>query len=593
MRSNRDAIRAARDSPSGTAHAVPPVTPAAPDGPNAQALAEGVHPAAAAATGEPTVTRLPCPPPHRLEGCAHPDVLSPAERYGELFVHVQASGIFADSKTFPDCLPLTAPEDILARYRRQRDRPGFALEAFVAEHFARSTVPDSHYVSDRDQSLREHIDSLWPVLTRDPIDHPPWCSLLPLPHPYVVPGGRFGELYYWDSYFTMLGLAASGRLDLVRAMADNFAYLLGTYGLVPNGTRSYYLSRSQPPVFTLMTELFEGQGVVEALAYLPHLRTEHAFWMDGAQRLSPGTAHRRVVRLPDGSLLNRYWDDHARPREESFLEDVVTAHRSDRPAHLVFRDLRAAAESGWDFSSRWLDESTSGTPASLSTIRTTAIVPIDLNALLWHAETRLAALSERAGDTDGAARYAAMAHARREAIERHLWHPELGAFVDYDWHRGARRQCLTAATVMPLFVGLASDAQAADIGATLRARLLAEGGLATTCVRSGEQWDQPNGWAPLQWLAIQGLRRHGDEALAHAIADRWLSTVAGLYRREYKLVEKYRLRRKGRHAIGGGGGEYPLQDGFGWTNGVVAMLLQHYPEHPAAGTRAGVDADGG
>ncbi|WP_422649851.1 trehalase family glycosidase [Cupriavidus sp. H18C1] len=291
-----------------------------------------------------------------------------------------------------------------------------------------------------------------------------------------MPGGRFGELYYWDSYFTMLGLEASGRHDLVRAMADNFAYLLDSYGLVPNGTRSYYLSRSQPPVFTLMTELFEAQGLEPPHAYLPHLRAEHAFWMDGAERLSPGTAHRRVVRLPDGSLLNRYWDDHARPREESFLEDVVTAHRGDRPAHLVFRDLRAAAESGWDFSSRWLDESAPGMPASLSTIRTTAILPIDLNALLWHAETRLSALCERTGDAAGAARYAAMAHARREAVERHLWHPELGAFVDYDWHRGARRQCLTAATVMPLFVGLASDHQAAAIGAALRTRLLAEGG---------------------------------------------------------------------------------------------------------------------
>ncbi|MGY8525313.1 alpha,alpha-trehalase TreF [Paracidovorax citrulli] len=586
MPGNRTASPSAPQGQAGTPHVAPAVTTAASDGPNPHAPRHARQTGAVAVPPEPAVTHLPCPSPERLSGCAHADDLSPAQRYGELFVEVQTRGMFADSKTFPDCLPLMPPQEIVERYRLQRCRPGFSLEAFVAGHFARSQVPDSHYVSVPGQTLAGHIDALWPVLTRDPVEHQPGSSLLPLPHPYVVPGGRFSELYYWDSYFVMLGLVASGRHDLVRAMADNYAYLLGTYGLIPNGTRTYYLSRSQPPVFTLMTALFEAHGVHKAHSYLPYLRAEHAWWMDGAEHLDTGRAHRRVLRLPDGALLNRYWDDHARPREEAFVEDLLTAQRSGRPHHVVFRDIRAAAESGWDFSSRWLDADANGDPLGMPSIRTTAIVPIDLNCLLWHAEARIADLSRRAGDSDGAARFGAMADARRLALERHLWRPALGAFVDFDWHRCAQRSNLTAATLMPLFVGLASPEQAARTAQTVRERMLGEGGLATTCARSGEQWDRPNGWAPLQWIAIEGLRRYGFEDLAREIARRWLITVAGLYRREHKLVEKYRLRRNPDRAVGGAGGEYPLQDGFGWTNGVTAMLLRMFPEFCASQTPA-------
>lgn len=537
----------------------------------------------------PSVTHLPCPPPHDMAGGIAADALSPAERYAELFVDVQASGMFSDSKTFPDCVPLDAPETILQRYRLQRDAPGFSLQAFVREHFARETIPDDHYVSDPDSSLREHIDGLWPVLTREPAEHPPQCSLLPLPRPYVVPGGRFRELYYWDSYFTMLGLSASGRHDLMRAMADNFAYLLDTYGLVPNGTRTYYLSRSQPPVFSLMTNLFEAQGIDAALRYLPQLRTEYAFWMDGADRLAPGCAWRRVVRLPGGAVLNRYWDDRAHPREEAYLEDVETARRSNRPEHLVFRDLRAAAESGWDFSARWCDPAIvdGTTHCNLSTIRTTAILPIDLNALLWHAECRLATLSERAGNTDDATHYREAADRRRQAIDAIMWDARRGAFLDFDWHRDALRTQLCAATLMPLFVGLATSTQAASVANVVTDRLIEPGGLATSEVDSGEQWDRPNGWAPLQWIGVVGLRNYGLDALADDIAHRWLNTVASLYSREYKLVEKYRLQPRHDGAEGGGGGEYPLQDGFGWTNGVVSALLAEYPWHPASRSKAG------
>jgi len=308
----------------------------------------------------------------KAANAAEPDSLSPADRYQELFVEVQSRRIFADSKTFVDAAPKGRPKAILDLYRSDHAEPGFDLAAFVHRHFECPHVNPLHYVSDPRQSMPDHIDGLWSILTRHPRNHAAQSSVLPLPDAYAVPGGRFGELYYWDSYFTMLGLAASGRTDLLRSMANNFAYLIDTYGHIPNGNRSYYLSRSQPPVFALMVELFDAHGVHSDFRYLQQLRREHAYWMDGAGELKPGEAWRHVVRLPDGSLLNRYWDDRDTPREEAWLEDVTTAWKSKRPAHEVYRDLRAAAESGWDFSSRWLAH-----PDDLASIRTTAILPVD------------------------------------------------------------------------------------------------------------------------------------------------------------------------------------------------------------------------
>lgn len=509
------------------------------------------------------------------------DVLNPADRYQELFEAVQLGYVFDDSKTFVDCAPKNDPEQILEEYRQQCTRKGFKLPSFVREHFTVQKVHHSHYVSVPGQTLCEHIDGLWDVLTRQPHQHPAHSSLLPLPHQYVVPGGRFAELYYWDSYFSMLGLAEGGRCDLLQSMAGNFAYLIDTYGHVPNGNRTYYLSRSQPPVFALMIELFEKHDVSKAIQYLPQLCKEYAWWMDGADTLEPGHAFRSVVRLDDGRLLNRYWDNRDTPREEAYREDVLTAKEArNRAASAVYRDLRAAAASGWDFSSRWCDE------GGLSSIRTTAIIPVDLNSFLWKLEQQIAFLSQRAGLPEQAAQFERREHARREAIDRLLWHEQAGAYLDYDWQRQAPRTALNAATVTPLYVRLASKQQAKHVSHTVRTRLLRSGGVDTTEVHSGQQWDRPNGWAPLQWLTVGGLKRYGHIDLAEDIAHRWLCTVGSLYQRESRLVEKYVLDLLPDGAAGGTGGEYPLQDGFGWTNGVTRRLLHERPKHTAHHARA-------
>lgn len=508
---------------------------------------------------------------------ARADTLTPAERYQELFIAVQTQRIFSDSKYFTDCAPKEkSPPQILALYRSEKNAADFDLQTFVQTHFSLPENPAAGYVSPSGVSLRAHIDGLWPVLTRKPQQHPGYSSILPLPNSYVMPGGRFTELYYWDSYFAMLGLAASGRIRLLRDMAHNFAYLIDTYGLIPNGNRNYYLSRSQPPVFALMVELFESVGVDPALKFLPQLRKEYAYWMDESEQLRPGDVHRHVVRMPGGELLNRYWDDRDSPREESFIEDIMTARNGSRPVHDVYRDLRAAATSGWDFSSRWLDQD-----GGLETIRTSAILPVDLNSFLFKLESKIAELSGLAGDTTLQDAFQKKADMRKTAMSRFMWNEEEGAFFDYDWQRGHMRSNLTAACATPLYVGAASQSQAHHVAATISRRLLKNGGVATTEIVSGEQWDRPNGWAPLQWIAILGLENYGHNALAEDIARRWLLTVNGYYERYRKVVEKYALSDVNVEAEGGGGGEYPLQDGFGWTNGVTRALMTRYPSSVA------------
>ena len=235
---------------------------------------------------------------------------TPAQLYGDLFIDVQMARVFPDDKTFVDAVAKREPRDIVASYQRERREPAFDLNAFVAREFTVPTPAASDFRTIPGQDVRSHIDRLWPVLTREPAREVKYWSRLPLPHHYVVPGGRFNEMYYWDSYFTMLGLQASGQHELVRTMCDNFAVLVERYGHIPNGNRSYYLSRSQPPFFASMVELVVDRDGADAYSrYRAALQKEYDFWMEGSERLGVGQAHRRVVRLSGDEVLNRYWDD--------------------------------------------------------------------------------------------------------------------------------------------------------------------------------------------------------------------------------------------------------------------------------------------
>jgi alpha,alpha-trehalase len=494
----------------------------------------------------------------------------PSRDLGALFHEVQVARVFEDSKTFVDATPKRSPADLLTAFATARSRDGFDLAAFVREHFEVPAISATTFHADSTLRMEDHIRSLWPALTRTADSGAAGSSLIPLPNAYVVPGGRFREVYYWDSYFTMLGLVEGGRTDLVKSMLENFAHLIRTVGFIPNGNRTYYLGRSQPPFFAAMVGLYAAAtDTTGALPFLAALEQEHAFWQDGADRIGPGEAHRRVVRLPNGDRLNRYWDDRPEPRPESYREDAAIGATLPDSARIEFyRNARATAESGWDFSSRWLRD-----PHDLRTLETIGLAPVDLNSLLFHAERTIAALRRfrrASGDQEVADRFAADAETRRRAVLAASYDSASGYFYDVRWRTGERvtdRPTLAAAA--PLYFGLATPEQARAVARKLERAFLKAGGYLTTLIRTGQQWDAPNGWPPLQWLTIQGLCRYGQSRPARFGRERWLALNRRVFARTGKMTEKYDVADLSREA---GGGEYPNQDGFGWTNGVALAL---------------------
>ena len=489
----------------------------------------------------------------------------PQEQFGELFKAVQLKAIFPDSKTFPDCIPVLAPELIMEAYHNEKDNPDFDLMAFVLQNFKLPAAPAANFTSDTDLPVTEHINKLWPLLTRQAIND--FSSRIHLPNPYIVPGGRFREIYYWDSYFILLGLQECGEHQLIEEMVDNFTFLIYSVGHIPNGNRSYYTTRSQPPFYALMLKLLsEIKGESVWRTYGPALKKEYDYWMDGAENLSEEEpAYRHVVRMPDGSVLNRYWDDCPDPRPESYIEDVATARFSSLPPEVVYRHIRAGTESGWDFSSRWFADG-----QTMETIHTTDIIPVDLNTLLYNMEQTLAEIADLENDDTQTEYFKELAQKRKKAIQNYCWSPKDDFFMDYDFIQKQQTAAFTLAASFPLFFNLALPKQAQAVAEKLEKDFLKPGGLVTTLNYTHEQWDAPNAWAPLQYISIEGLRNYGFLELAAKIKNNWVQLNIQIYKTTGKLVEKYNVENTHSEA---GGGEYPLQDGFGWTNGVLLKLL--------------------
>jgi alpha,alpha-trehalase len=496
-------------------------------------------------------------------------VKTPRQLFPSLFEAIQLSDVFPDNKTFVDATPRRDPELIVRDYNDQKDKPGFDLKQFVLENFIVPGPNSNVFKTDVSLGIRKHIDTLWHVLYRRHDTVSKWSSLIPLPNDFIVPGGRFRETYYWDSYFTMLGLQESHQTQIIQNMIGNFAYMLDKYGFIPNGTRTYYLTRSQPPFFSMMLDLLakdEGDGVF--IKYQPELIKEYNFWMNGADKVKPGQAYRMVVRMKDGELLNRYWDDSDLPREESYKKDVEAAKLTKEKTGDFYRNIRAAAESGWDFSTRWMD-----TTGKLETIQTTFIVPVDLNCLLYHLELSVAKSYHLQGNRLKYREYTTKALLRKKAILKYSWNEQLGWFMDYNWKTRQQTPYQTLAGTFPLEFKIANAKQAAKVASGLKNRFLKSGGLVTTFKRSGQQWDSPNAWAPLEYMAIDGLNNYNYSGLARSVAETWISTNIRVFNSTGKLMEKYNVLDTD---IKAGGGEYPLQDGFGWTNGVLLNLLNKY-----------------
>ncbi len=495
---------------------------------------------------------------------------SPDEAFGTLFSDVQQQRIYPDGKTFVDLVPRKRAVELKKEYDLASKDPAFDLHEFINRHFYEFAPHKERtpYVPNRSISARHHVTHLWSELERrNRVDR---GSLIALPHPYIVPGGRFSEQFYWDSYFIMIGLAADKQWQMIFNMLRNYAYMMRKYGLIPTANRTYFLSRSQPPFFSHMLHLMaRGRGRRRTFAeFLPTMLGEYRFWMRGRRAVSERADHvayLRVVQMPNGMILNRYYDNKSTPRPESAREDIETAAQfSAERRERVFVDLRAAAESGWDFSSRWFRDS-----HAIETVHTTDFVPVDLNCLIYSLERTIAETYTLIGQPLLARRFYADAERRAETIRRFCWNEKERYFYDYDFRKKRTSERLTLAGVYPLFCKIASREQAEAVAEKVAQDFIEDGGLMTTLEDTGQQWDAPNGWAPLQYVAIMGLREYGFFKLAREIRDRWLETVEFVYSDRHKMVEKYDVLNQG---VLGGGGEYPLQDGFGWTNGVYAVL---------------------
>ena len=480
-----------------------------------------------------------------------------------LFEAVQQAGIFEDQKTMVDAIPIFPISEIEDKYEAEKNQPSFDLKGFVLQHFFLEQL------SEKDNSgfgnklpIKEHIKKLWNHLTKTAYEER--GTLLELPRPYIVPGGRFVEFFYWDSYFIMLGLQASGNVEMMKNIAENCSYLINNYGFVPNGSRSYFLSRSQPPYFSLMLDLICETTNDESIYshYSDTLEKEYQFWMSGAEGLENGKAFKRVVKTKDGDILNRYYDDENLPRPESYMIDVEDFKTSDNQE--FYRNVRAACESGWDFSSRWFEDG-----ENIGTICTLELAQVDLNCLLYHLEKTIAKSAHIKGDVATEEKYIALAAQRQSNIEKYFWDEESAIYRDFNFIKNNQTPSEHIASLYPLFLKLSNNQKAKEMSQRVIDQFLFPGGLVTTTKQTGQQWDFPNAWAPNQWIGYMAMKNYGFDNVAEKIKNNWSKNVERVYNNTGKLMEKY-------NAVDvktiAGGGEYPNQDGFGWTNGVYLKM---------------------
>jgi alpha,alpha-trehalase len=510
---------------------------------------------------------------------------TPDKLYGQLFIDVQLQQVFRDSKTFVDCVPLVSPADIMKRYEQEKNNARFDLKKFVLKYFWLPQQP-KHYTSST-KNVRQHINNLWQVLKRSADAPVKGSSLLALPNAYIVPGGRFREIYYWDSYFTMLGLKESKEYGMMENMVNNFAYLINIYGHIPNGNRTYYVSRSQPPFFSMMVELLasvKGKGVYKK--YADALQKEFSYWKNpGAGDSAVGYAVRslEIYKGGDQMTVSKYSDDLDIPRQESFLEDYNTAEKAalefrkvvrfadsnrlkravDSIKSHMYHNLRSAAASGWDFSSRWMING-----SKISNTKIDDIIPVDLNCLVYHLKLS----SEYSSPTHDDKELEMYTNTTKKNFRQLFFDEELGWYCDMKTD-GKVMNNATLAGMYPLFFKVADKNDVPRIVAYLQQHFLKDGGVVTSLNNTDQQWDAPNGWAPLQWITIIGLENYGYHTLAKEIATRWVKLNKKVFASTGKLMEKYDVIDINKKA---GGGEYPSQDGFGWTNGVLLALMNKY-----------------
>ena len=416
------------------------------------------------------------------------------------------------------------------------------------------SIPDVKFeylkgkVSNDELKAAYHIVANWKNLIRR-TPQATESSLIPLPMPYVVPGGRFREIYYWDSYFTILGLNISGLKGLSKCMVGNFMYLVKQFGFVPNGNRIYYLSRSQPPFLAMMAEEVRPEDLSIPAnrvwledAYRTITHEYYNNWMDPYSHYVPSIG------------LNRYYDAVDSKRPESWGTDNLNTPNTKE----FYQNERAECESGWDFSNRF-DQ------------RATDFIPVDLNALLYRYEKIFENWAALLGKEEEAKKWSEVANKRKNLINKYLWNEKAGMYFDYDIKNQVQSSYMSLATVFPLWVNQASKEQAEAVKNVVVDKFEVKGGVVTSLDKKHAdlQWNYPNGWPPLQWITIDGLNKYGFKSDATRIARKWIDLNTKYFIKHNKFVEKYNVVDCNINTTGG----YPLQDGFGWTNGVYLQIL--------------------
>jgi alpha,alpha-trehalase len=404
-------------------------------------------------------------------------------------------------------------------------------------------------------------------------------GLLYLPHPYVVPGGRFNEMYGWDSYFILVGLLRDGEIRRAQDMVENFLYEIDRYGRILNANRTYFLTRSQPPFLTRMIlgVFHETKDVNWLRSTVPAIERYYRFWTV-APHLIPELGLSRYFDLGTGPAPEVVSDErdaagrthYDRVREYYRTHEVTDYDVSlyynratDRLTDLFYKGDRSMRESGFDPSNRF-------GPFSVDIIH---YAPVCLNSLLYQMEADAAEIASLLGREADARRWRGRARLRRTRINSLLWDEKAGMYFDYNVRTKRRRPYEFATTFYPLWVGLASGEQAARVRANLPT-LEAPGGLLTSTQVTGNQWDAPFGWAPLQMIAVAGLRRYDYEEDADRLAAKFLSLVAKEFAEHGAIVEKYDVRRRESDVSAGIKFGYSSNEiGFGWTNGVFLELL--------------------
>jgi alpha,alpha-trehalase len=367
-------------------------------------------------------------------------------------------------------------------------------------------------------------------------------SLIPLPNPYVVPGGRFTEMYYWDSYFILRGLMVSGMKELAKGMVDNMLYMSEKYGIIPNANRTYYLSRSQPPLLTSMINLV-APNVTDQQWHLNAYKT--------AKKEYNNVWRNPKTHYVSALGLDRYFD----PIPERRKECVSGFYRNKPNTSDYYLHNRAECESGWDFTKRFDD-------------RCADFLPIDLNSLLYKYETDMAKMADKLNLKQDAAWWTDQATQRGERIQSMMWDEQQGMFFDYDFKNQKRSNYPSLASFFPLWAGLATPKQAEKLIGNIH-RFEAAGGLKTSLRDTGEQWDGTNGWPNLQWMVIKGIRPY-DDALAKRLARKWLDMSVKVYRKTGTFFEKYNVALCDTNTAG----HYPSQGPFGWGIGVNLAFLR-------------------